>query len=42
LGRRSWFGAADLKLNARYQRNILCKDSFAPTDPRVDELLSAG
>ena len=30
-------GWSYLKLNDRYQRTILCKDPFRPTDPRVDE-----
>jgi proteasome accessory factor A len=35
-------GWSYLKLNDRYQRTILCKDPFKPTDPRVDELISSG
>jgi len=35
-------GWSYLKLNDRYQRTILCKDPFRPTDPRVDELISSG
>jgi proteasome accessory factor PafA2 len=34
-------GWSYLKLNDRYQRTILCKDPFKPTDPRVDELISS-
>ena len=34
-------GWSYLKLNDRYQRTILCKDPFKPSDPRVDELLSS-
>jgi proteasome accessory factor A len=35
-------GWSYLKLNDRYQRTILCKDPFKPTDPRVEELMSSG
>jgi len=35
-------GWSYLKLNDRYQRTILCKDPFKPTDPRVDEIISSG
>src|SRR5512137_370745 len=35
-------GWSYLKLNDRYQRTILCKDPFKPTDPRVDEMISSG
>jgi len=34
-------GWSYLKLNDRYQRTILCKDPFKPTDPRVDELIAS-
>jgi proteasome accessory factor A len=34
-------GWSYLKLNDRYQRTILCKDPFKPTDPRVDELINS-
>jgi proteasome accessory factor A len=34
-------GWSYLKLNDRYQRTILCKDPFSPTDPRVEELLKS-
>jgi proteasome accessory factor A len=34
-------GWSYLKLNDRYQRTILCKDPFRPTDPRVDEIINA-
>jgi proteasome accessory factor A len=35
-------GWSYLKLNDRYQRTILCKDPFKPTDPRVEEMISSG
>ena len=35
-------GWSYLKLNDRYQRTILCKDPFKPTDPRVEDLISSG
>ncbi|HSB77674.1 MAG TPA: Pup--protein ligase [Candidatus Methylomirabilis sp.] len=34
-------GWSYLKLNDRYQRTILCKDPFKPTDPRVDEMINS-
>jgi proteasome accessory factor A len=34
-------GWSYLKLNDRYQRTILCKDPFKPTDPRVEELINS-
>jgi proteasome accessory factor A len=34
-------GWSYLKLNDRYQRTILCKDPFSPTDPRVEELINS-
>ncbi len=34
-------GWSYLKLNDRYQRTILCKDPFKPSDPRVDEMINA-
>jgi proteasome accessory factor A len=34
-------GWSYLKLNDRYQRTILCKDPFSPTDPRVQGLIAA-
>jgi len=35
-------GWSYLKLNDRYQRTILCKDPFKPTDPRVEEMINSG
>ena len=34
-------GWSYLKLNDRYQRTILCKDPFKPTDPRVEEMINS-
>ncbi len=34
-------GWSYLKLNDRYQRTILCKDPFRPTDPRVEEMINS-
>ncbi len=34
-------GWSYLKLNDRYQRTILCKDPFKPSDPRVDEMINS-
>ena len=34
-------GWSYLKLNDRYQRTILCKDPFRPTDPRVEEMITS-
>jgi len=34
-------GWSYLKLNDRYQRTILCKDPFKPSDPRVEELINS-
>ncbi|MBI4840664.1 MAG: proteasome accessory factor PafA2 family protein, partial [candidate division NC10 bacterium] len=34
-------GWSYLKLNDRYQRTILCKDPFKPSDPRVEEMIGS-
>jgi proteasome accessory factor A len=34
-------GWSYLKLNDRYQRTILCKDPFRPSDPRIDEMINS-
>jgi proteasome accessory factor A len=34
-------GWSYLKLNDRYQRTILCKDPFKPTDPRIEEMINS-